>query len=84
MFSITNINPIPHGGGGGGDSTRLQIVFLITSVWDAEEPRNLPNSKSVVQWLFASSLFQLDLIFVKESFYMETTQFWKQSSILLL
>ena len=30
---------IPHGGG--GDSTHLQIVFFITSVRDAAEPRNL-------------------------------------------
>ena len=37
------INPIPHGGGGGGgaDSTLYQIVFLITSVRDAAELRNL-------------------------------------------
>ena len=28
-------------GGGGGDFTRLQIVFFITSVRDAAEPRNL-------------------------------------------
>ena len=35
------INPIPHGGGGGADSALLQIVFFITSVRDAAEPRNL-------------------------------------------
>ena len=29
------------GGGGGGDSTLFQIVFFITSVRDAAEPRNL-------------------------------------------
>ena len=29
------------GGGGGADSTRLQIDFFITSVGDAAEPRNL-------------------------------------------
>ena len=28
-------------GGGGGDSTRLQIVFFITSVRDAAKSRNL-------------------------------------------
>ena len=37
------LNPIPHGGGGGAgaDSTLFQIVFFITSVRDAAEPRNL-------------------------------------------
>ena len=38
------LNPIPNGGGGGGggaDSALLQIVFFITSVRDAAEPRNL-------------------------------------------
>ena len=40
------LNPIVYGGGGGGgegvgaDSIRLQIVFFITSVRDAAEPRN--------------------------------------------
>ena len=29
------------GGGGGADSALLQIVFFITSVKDAAEPRNL-------------------------------------------
>ena len=29
------------GGGGGGDSALLQIVFCITFVRDAAEPRNL-------------------------------------------
>ena len=29
------------GGGGGEDSTRLQIVFFIISVRDTAEPRNL-------------------------------------------
>ena len=38
----TFINPIPHGGEGGwADSALLQIVFFITSVRDAAEPRNL-------------------------------------------
>ena len=32
------VNPIPHGG---TDSALLQIVFFITSVRDAAEPRNL-------------------------------------------
>ena len=32
-----------EGGRGGGDSTRLQIVFFITSVRNAAEPRNLVN-----------------------------------------
>ena len=36
------INPIPHGGGEGGpDSALLQILFFITCVRDAAEPRNL-------------------------------------------
>ena len=36
------LNPIPLGGGGGGaDSTRPQIIFLITSIRDAAEPQNL-------------------------------------------
>ena len=36
------VYPIPIGeGGGGGDSALLQIVFFITSVRDAVEPRNL-------------------------------------------
>ena len=36
------VNPIPRwGGGGGGDSTRLQIVFFITHVRDSAEQRNL-------------------------------------------
>ena len=30
-----------HMGGGGADSALLQIVFFITSVRDAAEPRNL-------------------------------------------
>ena len=41
---FVNNNPVPHWGGGGGgeaDSTRYQIVFFITSVGDAAEPRNL-------------------------------------------
>ena len=43
----TFFNPIPHGGGGGADSALLQIVFFITSVRDAAEPRNLETfSKS--------------------------------------
>ena len=29
------------GGGGGADSALLQIVFFITSIMDAAEPRNL-------------------------------------------
>ena len=33
-----SINPITHGGGGG---RFLQIVFFITSIRDAAEPRNL-------------------------------------------
>ena len=37
----TSVNPIPHRGEGGGeDSALLQIVFFITSVRDAAEPRN--------------------------------------------
>ena len=35
-----NFNPIPHEGGG-ADSALLQIIFFITSVRDAAEPRNL-------------------------------------------
>ena len=34
-------NAILDGGGGGADSTHLQIVFFITSVRDAAEPRHL-------------------------------------------
>ena len=34
------ISPIPQGGGG-GDFAILQIVFFISSVRDAAEPRNL-------------------------------------------
>ena len=42
ILIITPINNIPHGGGGGGgNSALLQIVFFITSVRDAAEPRNL-------------------------------------------
>ena len=33
--------------GGGADSTRLQIVFFITSVRDAAEPRNLVTSPKI-------------------------------------
>ena len=36
---VVSINPIPHGGR--ADSALLQIVFFITSVRDAAEPRNL-------------------------------------------
>ena len=39
--NFSNFNPIPHGGWGGGDSALLQIVFFITSVRDAAEPRYL-------------------------------------------
>ena len=35
----TGLNPIQHGGG--ADSALLQIVFFMTSVRDAAEPRNL-------------------------------------------
>ena len=38
--NFSPVNPIPHGGGG-ADSALLQIVFFITSVRDAAEPRNL-------------------------------------------
>ena len=40
IFPKMNLNPVPYegGGGGGADSTRLQIVSFITSVEDAEEP----------------------------------------------
>ena len=34
-------NPIPHRGGGRGDSTRPQIVFFITFVRDAAEPQKV-------------------------------------------
>ena len=37
--SLSRVNPIPHGGG--ADSALLQIVFFITSVRDAAEPRNM-------------------------------------------
>ena len=38
----TNLTLFHMGGGGGGaDSALLQIVFFITSVRDAAEPRNL-------------------------------------------
>ena len=39
-----SLNPIPHGGGGGGCSGRfihIEIVFFITSVRDTAEPQNL-------------------------------------------
>ena len=38
-FGAVPFNPIPHGEG--ADSALFQIVFLITSVRDAAEPRNL-------------------------------------------
>ena len=41
--AIMTSNCNSHGGGGGGkaDSTRLQIVFFITSIRGAAEPQNL-------------------------------------------
>ena len=39
LYPTIFLNPIPHGGG--EDSALLQIVFFITSVRDAAEPRNL-------------------------------------------
>ena len=44
LTSENSLTLLHMGGGGGGgrtDSTRLQIVFFITSVRDAAEPRNL-------------------------------------------
>ena len=37
----SKFNPIPHREGGGADSALIQVVFFITSVTDAAEPRNL-------------------------------------------
>ena len=41
VSDVSAFNPIPHGGGGGADSALPQIVFFITSVRVAAEPRNL-------------------------------------------
>ena len=37
------------GGGGGADSALLQIVFFISSIRDAAEPRNLVTFPNI-QW----------------------------------
>ena len=40
-FAVLGINLTLFHMGGGADSALLQIVFFITSIRDAEEPRNL-------------------------------------------
>ena len=41
FHTTSGFNPIPHWGGGGADSALLKIVFFLTSVRDAAEPRSL-------------------------------------------